>query len=55
MSAPPERLTGVYEPKLPQVPPDRVASARSTTPLAESTPEPESEPLPSVSGTDSVV
>ena len=43
------------EPKLPQVPLVRVAVARSTTPLAASTPAPESEPLSRVSGTDSVV
>ena len=42
-------------PKLPQVPPVRVAVARSTRPLAVSRPDSVSVPLSSVSATDSAV
>src|SRR5438874_13738399 len=41
--------------KVPQVPSASAIESRSTRPDVESTPEPPSVPLPSVSGTDAVV
>ena len=55
VSAPPASVTADHEPKLPQALPERGAEARSTTPLEVSIPAPESEPLPSVSGTERLV
>jgi hypothetical protein len=55
VSAPPARVTVLQEPKLPQVPAERLAEARSTTPLVESMPDSESEPFESVSATDALV
>src|SRR5581483_3522387 len=55
VSAPPVRVTVDQAPKLPQVPPARVADWRSTTPLVESTPDCPSVPLSSVRSTEVLV
>ena len=49
------RVTALQEPKLPHEPPERVAVARSSRPLAGSIPDSASEPLSSVTPTERVV
>jgi hypothetical protein len=54
VSAPLVGVTGSQSPKVPQVPPEAVAEARSTTPGVLLTPAPASVPFVSVSRTASV-
>ena len=55
VSAPPESVTGLQAPNVPQVPAESGAEERSTTPLELSTPDPASVPLSSVTPTEAVV